>query len=339
MKFGKDITDVPGILVGHAQDEQALTGCTVVLCQAGAVGGVDQRGGAPGTRETDLLRPLHLVEKIHAILLSGGSAFGLDAASGVMRFLEERKSGFNTGVAYVPIVPAAVIFDLNLGRADIRPDATMGYQACLQASDQLVKQGNAGVGMGASVGKIFGMGQATKSGVGSASISIENGVVVGALMVVNAFGEVIDPQTGKILAGVRTPENQLESSSEMAPYIPTLRIMEQLSSHSKLSFNDQPNTVIGVVATNAGLNKEQANFVAQMAQDGVARCIRPAHTLLDGDTLFSISTGTVETDINLVGAMAVEAVSKAIIRAVLAAEAAGDLPASENLSIGTSKPS
>ncbi len=337
MKFGKDITDVPGILVGHAQDEQALTGCTVVLCQAGAVGGVDQRGGAPGTRETDLLRPLHMVEKIHAILLSGGSAFGLDAASGVMRYLEERKSGFDVGVAHVPIVPAAVIFDLNVGRADIRPDAAMGYQACLQASDQPVKQGNAGVGLGASVGKISGMGQATKSGVGSVSISIESGVVVGALMVVNAFGEVIDPQTGHILAGVRTPEDQPELSGEKSPFTPTLRIMEQFSSYSKLAFHNQPNTVIGVVATNAALNKEQANFVAQMAQDGVARCIRPAHTLLDGDTLFAISTGTMETDINLIGALAVEAVSQAIIRAVLAAEAAGDLPASGNLSIVTGK--
>src|SRR5512136_1134447 len=178
------ITAVPGIRVGHAQNDEALTGCTVILCEAGAVGGVDQRGGAPGTRETDLLRPMHLVEKVHAVLLTGGSAFGLDAATGVMRYLEERKIGFNVGVGRVPIVPAAVLFDLALGRADVRPDAAMGYQACERAATTAITEGNVGVGCGASVGKILGMGQAMKAGLGSASIDL-GGVIVGAIVAVN----------------------------------------------------------------------------------------------------------------------------------------------------------
>lgn len=325
MNFGKDITDVPGIVVGHAQNEEALTGCTVILCQAGATGGVDQRGGAPGTRETDLLRPLHLVEKIHAILLSGGSAFGLDAATGVMRFLEERQVGFDVGVARVPIVPAAVIFDLAVGRADIRPDADMGYQACVQAGSSPIKQGNAGAGMGASVGKLLGMQYATKSGVGSASVSLPNGLVVGALMVVNAFGEVVDPQKGKILAGVRVSPATLETPSNTPRFMPTLDLMQQFAAQNPLTFSEQHNTVIGVVATNASLTKEQTNYVAQMGQDGVARCIRPAHTLLDGDTLFAISTSNLPADVNLVGALAVEVISQAILQAVLSAQAAGGL--------------
>lgn len=326
MKPGKDITEVPGIRVGHAQDENSLTGCTVILCEAGATGGVDQRGGAPGTRETDLLRPLHLVEKVHAILLTGGSAYGLDAAGGVMRFLEEKQVGFDTGFAWVPIVPAAVIFDLGLGRSDIRPDHQMGYQACIQAGKSPIQQGNAGAGMGASVGKILGMQQATKSGIGSASVSISNGLVVGALMVVNAFGEVVDPHNGKILAGVRNLQEETDTSSPAHPFIPTLTIMESYASQKPIAFGQQPNTVIGVVATNATLTKEQANLVAQMAQDGVSRCIQPAHTLVDGDTLFALSTGGHETDINLVGAMAAEAVTQAILNAALSANSAGGIP-------------
>jgi len=202
--MNNSITDVPGIRVGHAQNDEALTGCTVILCEGGAVGGVDQRGGAPGTRETDLLRPMHLVEKAHAVLLTGGSAFGLDAASGVMRYLEERKTGFDAGVARVPIVPAAVIFDLALGRSDVRPDAAMGYQACVNASDGAIAEGNMGVGAGATVGKILGMTQSMKSGVGTASLYIGGGVIVGAIVAVNAFGDVIDPATSAIIAGVRT---------------------------------------------------------------------------------------------------------------------------------------
>ncbi len=331
MNLGNDITEVPGIRVGHAQDEKALTGCTVILCESGATGGLDQRGGAPGTRETDLLRPLHLVEKVHAILLTGGSAYGLDAAGGVMRFLEERQVGFDTGFARVPIVPAAVIFDLGLGRSDIRPDHQMGYQACIQAGKSPIQQGNVGAGMGASVGKILGMQQATKSGLGSASVSISNGLVVGALMVVNAFGEVVDPYIGKILAGVRNNQEGTDTSHPAQIFIPTLAIMESYASQKPSFLGQQPNTVIGVVATNATLTKEQANLVAQMAQDGVARCIQPAHTLLDGDTLFAVSTGVIETDINLVGAMAAEAVTQAILNAVLNANSAGGIPCASDI--------
>src|SRR5512139_1567874 len=206
MKLNNAITDVPGIEVGHAQDDGALTGCTVILCRQGAVGGVDVRGGAPGTRETDLLNPLNLVEKVHAIMLAGGSAYGLDAASGAMRYLEEQKIGFATGVGLVPIVPAAILFDLNIGRADVRPDSEMGYRACLAASSGPVAEGNAGVGTGASVGKILGPKRAMKSGLGTASISLGGGLVVGALAVVNAFGDVIDPANGQIVAGVRSTD-------------------------------------------------------------------------------------------------------------------------------------
>ena len=197
------ICDVPGIRVGHAQDDEALTGCTVILCETGAVGGVDQRGGAPGTRETDALHPMHLVEHVHAVVLSGGSAFGLDSASGAVRFLEERGVGFNVRVARVPIVPAAILFDLGIGRADVRPDAAMGYKACLNASDQPPAAGCVGAGTGCTVGKILGVSQAMKSGIGSTSIKIGRSLVVGAIAAVNVFGDVVDPHTGQIIAGAR----------------------------------------------------------------------------------------------------------------------------------------
>src|SRR5918996_4674180 len=204
MNRGNAITDVRGIEVGHAQDEKALTGCTVIICRKGAVAGVDVRGGAPGTRETDLLDPINLVEKVHAVVLAGGSAFGLDAASGVMRYLEEKKIGFNTGVAKVPIVPAAILYDLNFGRADVRPDSAMGYRAAAAASSEPATEGNAGAGMGASVGKMFGGSLSMKAGVGTASMDIGSGVIVGALVAVNAWGDVVDPQTNQIVAGLRS---------------------------------------------------------------------------------------------------------------------------------------
>lgn len=320
MNQAVSITDIPGIRVGHAQDEQALTGCSVILCEQGAVAGVDQRGGAPGTRETDLLRPLHLVERVHAVLLSGGSAFGLDAAAGVMRYLEERGIGFETGVARVPIVPAAIIFDLALGRSDVRPDAAMGYQACLNASADPPAEGCVGAGAGATVGKIKGLSWAMKTGVGIAGVRLNEQVVVAALAVVNALGDVIDPATNQILAGAR---------GEDGGFADTLQVMAKLAGAP--GGNPLGNTTVGVVATNAALNKEQANYLAQMAQDGLARVIRPAHTLYDGDTIFALATGEAPMDLNLVGAFAAEVFAQAILRAVRCAEPAGDLPAWSSL--------
>ncbi len=326
MRMKNAITDVPGIEVGHAQDDEALTGCTVVLCRKGAVGGVDVRGGAPGTRETDLLNPLNLVEKVHAVLLAGGSAFGLDAAGGVMRYLEEQKIGFETGAARVPIVPAAIIFDLNVGRADPRPAAEMGYRAAASASSDAPREGNAGAGTGASVGKMFGAKQAMKSGLGSASLEIGAGVIVGALAVVNAFGDVVDPQNGQIIAGLRSAKVGPLQIGAPGYFADTQVTMKTFIGRTILNFASRANTVLGVVATNAKLTKAEANKVAQMAQDGVARAIRPAHTMLDGDTMFALSTGGKKADVSTVGAYAAEAVAQAIVRAATRAESAGGLP-------------
>ncbi|MBM3120778.1 MAG: P1 family peptidase [Chloroflexi bacterium] len=324
------ITDVPGIKVGQAQDLEALTGCTVVLCEDGAVGGVDQRGGAPGTRETDLLRPMHLVHKAHAVLLAGGSAFGLDAATGVVRYLEERGIGFDAQVARVPIVPAAILFDLGLGSARVRPDAEMGYRACAAATSERPQEGNAGAGTGACVGKILGMGGAVKSGMGTAAIDLGGGCVVGALMAVNALGDVVDPATGRILAGARPAKLGPVRLGGPGPFADTLEVMRGFVGKTALRFASHGNTVIGVVATNAALTKDEANQVAQMAQDGVARAVRPAHTLFDGDTLFALSTGDKKVDANIIGAYAAEVVAQAIVRAVQQATAAGGLPAASD---------
>ncbi|MBP1692871.1 MAG: hypothetical protein H6Q37_754 [Chloroflexi bacterium] len=322
------ITDVKGIRVGHAQDNLALTGCTVVLCEAGAVGGVDQRGGAPGTRETDALYPMRLVQKVHAIVLAGGSAFGLDAASGVVRYLEERGIGFDVGVARVPIVPAAILFDLNIGRPDIRPDAEMGYQACLSASSAPPLEGNFGAGCGATVGKILGIQNAMKAGVGCASVEIGAGIVVGALAAVNALGDVIDPATDQIIAGaLQDREARSSLPNSRFNFADTLRVMQSMAAGASLGYSAPGNTVIGVVATNAAMNKEQASKMAQMAQDGLARTIRPAHTMLDGDTIFALSTGNRKADINILGAFAAEVFAQAVLRAVQMAKPSGDLPA------------
>ena len=307
----QSITDVPGIRVGHATNQEAMTGCTVVLCPPeGAVGGVDQRGGAPGTRETDLLRPMHLVERVHAVLLAGGSAFGLDAAGGVVRWLEERGTGFDARVARVPIVPAAVVFDLEVGRADVRPDAAMGYAACQAAGDGPVAQGRVGAGTGCMAGRILGTGHASPAGIGTASVDLGGGLVVGAIVVVNAFGDVVDPHTGQILAGARALTGD--------GWADTLATMKGLVGKTVLRFAGRSHTVIGTVATNARLTKEGANKVAQMAHDGLARAIRPAHTMLDGDTLFALATGKKAADVNLVGAYAAEVVAEAIVRAAMA---------------------
>jgi L-aminopeptidase/D-esterase-like protein len=327
MKRKNAITDIPGIEVGHAQDLEALTGCTVILCRKGAVGGVDQRGGAPGTRETDLLDPVNLVEKVHAILLAGGSAFGLDAATGVMRYLEEQHIGFNAGPARVPIVPAAILFDLGLGRADRRPDAEMGYAAAAAASAEALAEGNVGAGTGASVGKIFGNLGAMKSGLGTASLEIGGGLVVGALVAVNAFGDVVDPQSGQIVAGARPTKVGPLKVGGAGPFADTLQVMQTLAGRTIMGLATRSNTVIGVVASNARFDKAETTWVARMAQDGLARAIRPAHTRLDGDTIFALSSGQKKADVSVVGAFAAEVLAQAILRAVRAAKPAGGLPA------------
>ncbi|HKZ54929.1 MAG TPA: P1 family peptidase [Anaerolineales bacterium] len=333
MRLHNSITDVPGLRVGHASDMVALTGCTVILCEEGAVGGVDQRGGAPGTRETDPLRPMHLVQKVHAIVLSGGSAFGLDAASGVVRYLEERGVGFDVRVAKVPIVPAAILFDLGIGRADVRPDAAMGYAACQNATAEPPAEGNVGAGTGATVGKILGMGGATKGGIGAASQELGGGAVVGAIVAVNAFGDVVDPRTGEILAGARPAKLGPVQLGGEGRFANSLSVMKSLAGKTILRFGARGNTVIGVVATNAQLTKEEANKVAQMAHDGIARAVRPAHTMLDGDTLFALSTGEKKVDVNIVGAYAAEVTAEAIVRAVMAAESAGNVPSARELGV------
>jgi L-aminopeptidase/D-esterase-like protein len=320
------ITAVRGIEVGHAQNEEALTGCTVILCRKGAVAGVDVRGGAPGTRETDLLNPINLVQKIHAIVLAGGSAFGLDAASGVMRYLEEQKIGFNTGVAKVPIVPAAILYDLNLGRADVRPDSAMGYQAAASASSDAPSEGNVGVGTGASVGKMFGMSLAMKSGLGTASLDIGGRVTVGAIVAVNAWGDVIDLQTNVIIAGLRSGKVGPLRVGKKGYFADTLAMLKTQTGRGLLGFASHANTVIGVITTNASLTKAQATKVAQMAQNGIGRTIRPAHTMLDGDVIFALSTGARKADVSVIGAFAAEVMAEAIVRAVKMAKPAGGLP-------------
>lgn len=327
MTMNDIITDVPGIRVGHAHDAEGLTGCTVVLCEQGAIGGVDQRGGAPGTRETDPLRPMHLVQRVHAVMLAGGSAFGLDAASGAVRYLEAKEVGFDVGVAKVPIVPAAILFDLNVGRADVRPDGQMGYQACVNASADPAELGSVGAGMGASVGKILGMEGAMKGGIGSASIQVGAAVVAG-IVAVNAFGDVVDPDTGEIVAGARAP------GAEAGEFADTIQVMRDMAGRRELRFGSGESTVIGVVATDAGLDKESANKVAQMAHNGIARAVRPAHTMVDGDTLFALTTGDKKLDVNVVGACAADVVARSILKAVRMAVSAGGLPAVADIQAG-----
>lgn len=318
---GGGLTDVPGVKVGHFTDTRRPTGCTVVLVEDGAVAGVDVRGGAPGTRETDLLDPLNTVERVHALLLSGGSAFGLDAATGVMRFLEERGVGFPVGTARVPIVPAAILFDLALGDWKIRPDAAAGHAAARAASSGPVAEGNVGAGAGATVGKLFGFQRAMKGGLGTASLRLPHGVVVAALVAVNAVGDVVDPSNGRLLAGARTADGRALEDTQAAilagrVLAPPLRVEPA-----------RGNTTIGVVATNAALSKAAANKVAQMAHDGLARSLRPVHTPWDGDTLFALSTGREPADTLVVGALAAEVVALAVLRGVRAASSLPGLPA------------
>lgn len=319
------ITDVRGIEVGHAENKTALTGCTVVICEGGAVAGVSQRGGAPGTRETDLLHPSRSVQKIHAVLLSGGSAFGLDAAGGVMQYLEERKVGFQVGATVVPIVPSAILYDLDYGDHAIRPDKEMGYKACMNATISHPSEGNVGAGTGASVGKILGNKQSMKSGIGSASLEIGNGIVIGAIIAVNAFGDIIE--NGQIIAGTRTIKKGPISIGSENYFADTREVMQSFAGRQILSFASRQNTVIGVVATNAELSKEEANYLADIASNGIAHVVRPAFTMFDGDTIFSLSTGKVKADVNLVAAYAPDVVAAAILCGVKAAEPAAGLPA------------
>ncbi len=315
------ITDIPGIRVGHAQDFDAMTGCTVVLCEKGAVAGMDVRGGAPGTRETDCLAPGHLVQHIHAVLLTGGSAFGLDAAGGVMKFLEERGIGFDTGAAKVPIVPAAVIYDLRVGRADVRPDKKMGEQACMNAKDN-AEQGSVGAGCGATVGKLLGINGAMKGGVGTASVKISGGVIAGALAVVNAFGDVLD-ENGKILAGARDEKGNFINTAEV---IKTGKL-------PSFTPGTRENTTLCVVATNAKLTKEEAQKLAQVSHNGLARAVSPCHTLVDGDLIFALSYGNLQSHIDAVGVAAQEAVASAIRSAVRHAKSIAGIPAITNANI------
>lgn len=318
------ITDVPGLRVGHYTDLDAATGCTVVLCESGAVGGVDVRGSAPGTRETDLLRPTAVVQQVHGVLLTGGSAFGLDAATGVVRYLEERGVGYDARGVRVPIVPAAVLFDLGIGSARIRPNADAGYRACLAATDGSVAQGSVGAGTGATVGKLLGREGATKGGIGTASLALPGDVVVAAIVAVNALGDVVDPESGRVVAGARGPDG----------FVGTARAI--LGGWAGPSPRDVPpgtNTTIGVVATNARLTKDAANKVAQMAHDGLALAVRPSHTMHDGDTLFALATGTSSApfDVSVVGAAAAEVVARAILRAVAKATSLAGIPAVRDL--------
>jgi len=315
------LTAIPGIRVGHGTDQVGCTGCTVILCPEGTVGGVDIRGSAAGTREMDALSPMHLVPSVHAVLLAGGSAFGLDAAGGVMRYLEERGVGFDVQVTRVPIVPAAILFDLRLGNAAARPDAHMAYTACQQASADPFPEGCVGAGTGATVGKLFGVSQAMKSGLGSAALEVSGGVKVAALVAVNAFGDVRDPATGTLLAGARrTPE-----SLRLANTAASMRDGNRPRGYTA------ENTTLAVVATNARLTRLQATKLAQTAQHGLIRAICPIHTTLDGDLVIALATGVLEAEPNTLSLAAADVVAEAIVRAVKAATSLGGLPAWRDL--------
>jgi L-aminopeptidase/D-esterase-like protein len=322
------LTAVPGLKVGHHTLPERPTGCTVVVAEAGAVAGVDVRGGAPGTRETDLLDPVNTVDRVHAIVLSGGSAFGLDTATGAMRWLEEKGIGFDTSVAKVPIVPAAILFDLGVGDAKIRPGADCGYRAAQGASDAPVVEGNVGAGAGATIGKLQGRSRAMRGGLGSSSVHLEGGLVVAALVAVNAVGDVIDPATGQVVAGVRSLDGKSLADARRL-----------VRAGQALAARPGENTTIAVVATNARLTKAEATKIAQMAHDGLARVITPVHLPMDGDTVFALSTGawSGRASAGQVGALAAEALADAVLRAVRAATSLGDLPAARDLA-GETRP-
>lgn len=323
------ITDVPGIRVGHASDFKALTGCTVVLCEEGATAAADIRGTATGTRQVDALNFLHLVDKIHAILLAGGSAFGLDAAGGVMAFLEQRGKGFDVVKTKIPIVPAAVIFDLGIGDLRVRPEPQMGYQACLNARKE-VEEGSIGVGTGATVGKLFGIEQAMKGGVGTSSIQGPNGVIVGAIVVANAFGDVIDSESNQILAGARKSKRNLQLANS-SRWIKKGMIRKEFGSDVP-SDSSAFNTTLGVIATNANLSKKELHQVAQIADSGLAKVISPLHSTFDGDLIFAISYGKKRADVNTVGLLGETTLIDAVKRAITKADGFGIIPAYRDIS-------
>jgi L-aminopeptidase/D-esterase-like protein len=310
------ITDVKGLRIGHASNYDGYTGCTVILCETGATCGIDIRGSASGTRQVDALSISHIVEHVHAILLSGGSSFGLDAATGVMRYLEEKGIGFDVGPTKIPIVPTAVIFDIFFGDPKVRPTPEMGYEACVNARDT-VEEGSIGVGTGAAVGKIFEISRAMKGGVGTSSIVMPDGLTVASLVVVNAFGDIIDNVTGKIIAGARVSPESLEFANTV----------ESIKKGAVKKQFGLVNTTLGVVATNAKFDKKGITKIAQMAQGGLIKTISPVHTTFDGDLVFALATGECEADINLVGVLGEFVIAEAIKRAVKKADGFGILPA------------
>lgn len=320
MGVTKGLTDIPGVKVGHATDLEGLTGCTVILCEGGAAAGVEIRGYATGTQEIDTLSPMHVTDRIHGLVLSGGSAFGLESASGVRRYLEQKGIGFDTKVAKVPIVPAAILFDLGLGKASARPTREMGMTAAAMAHDGAVAEGNIGAGTGASVGKIHGLARAMKGGIGTATVALEGkyqGVLVSALAAVNAWGDVRDPATGKILAGARVSATSRE-------FIDTVREMKR----GALAPTAVSNTTLVAVATNAALDKQQCTRVAQLAHAGLTRAVWPAHTRVDGDVVFCLSPigSKGKADVDALGVAAAEAVAEAIVRAVRMSASLGGVP-------------
>jgi L-aminopeptidase/D-esterase-like protein len=328
MKRLNAITDVPGIKVGHASDFEALTGCTVILCEEGAVGAVDIRGTATGTRQIDALAHLHLVDKIHAILLAGGSAFGLDATGGVMTYLEEKGKGFDVVKTKIPIVPSAVIFDFGIGDFRVRPDQQMGYEACLNASKK-VEEGSVGAGTGATVGKLFGIERAMKGGIGTSSIRGPKGLIVGALAVVNAFGDVLDPDSRQILAGARKSKRsfELSNSTKWMKQGVTRKQFGAITPPGSAAFN----TTLGVIATNAKFTKKELHQVAQIAHSGLAKVISPLHTTFDGDLIFAISLGRKKADVNTIGLLGEVALIEGVKRAVTKAKGFGIIPACQDI--------
>jgi L-aminopeptidase/D-esterase-like protein len=318
----RGLTAVPGLKVGHHTLEARPTGCTVILAEAGAVGGIDIRGGAPGTRDTALLNPVNTVQQVHAIVLSGGSAFGLAAADGVMKYLDEKRIGFAIAGGFVPIVPSAILFDLAVGDGRIRPGPDCGYAAARAADDGPVAEGNVGAGAGATVGKLLGSTRAMKGGIGSAAIELPGGLVVAALVAVNAVGNVMDPATGRFIAGART-----ENGTSIADLRAWLRQVPRDDGRP------MENTTLGVVATNARLTKAQAAMIAQMAHDGYARAIAPVHLPDDGDTIFALATGrwTGEVNMSRVGALAADAMARAIVRAATQATTSAGTPAAREI--------